>query len=197
MEIQLKFDDFTRKAYDLGMAQDQVSFALSRALNNAAVNARRVLTEVTWPTSVDVHNPSFMRAALSTIFSTKSDLRVVIYDRLGRADLAGHAWGGTKLPRGRQLAIPLKGKFQRGSHGIPKGQRPRALIASTPKRALRITAKGIFIGAGGRLNLQYSFKSSATQPADVPFEASFQDAMLNDVRTTFPSAMASAMLSRR
>ena len=197
MEIQLNFDDFTRKAKELGMAQDQVPFALSKSLNRAAVNARRVLTETTWPTSVEVRNQGFMRAALSTIFSTKADLRIVIFDQLGRADLAGHAFGGTKMPRGSHLAIPPPGLFTRGARGIAKSDRPVAIISRTPRRALRITQKGIFVGRGGRLHLQYIFRSSAVQPADVPFEADFQYSILNDVRTSFPEEMAGAMLSRR
>jgi hypothetical protein len=197
VQITLNFDDFLAKANELGAAADQVPYALSRTLNTAVQNTRRVLTEVTWPSAVEVHNTGFIRRALRTKFSTKSDLRVSIYDDLHLANLAGHAYGDTKTPRGAHLAIPPKGLFQRGPSGIPKGMRPRALIAKTPKRALRITDRGIFIGAGGMLHMQYAFKSSATQPADVPFETAFKDAMLAEVRTSFPAAIAGAMKTRK
>ena len=197
MQITFNFSDFLAKANELGAAADQVPYALSRTFNTAVQNARRVLTEATWPSAVEVHNTGFIRRALRTKFSTKSDLRVLIYDDLHRANLAGHAYGDTKTPRGTHLAIPPKGLFPRGSSGIAKGNRPRALIAKTPKRALRITDRGIFIGEGGRLRLQYGFRSSANQPADVPFEDAFRDAMLNEVRTSFPAAIAQAMATRK
>ena len=197
MQITFNFDDFVAKANALGAAADQVPYALSRTMNTAVTNTRRVLTDVTWPTAVEVHNKGFIRRALRTKFSTKSDLRVSIFDDLHRANLAGHAYGDTKTPRGSRLAIPPKGLFPRSASGISKDKRPRALIANTPKRALRITPTGIFVGAGGRLHLQYSLKGSATQPADVPFESAFKDAMLNEVRTSFPKAMANAMATRK
>lgn len=197
MQITFNFDDFLAKAADLGAAADQVPFAVSKAFNTALTNTRRVLTENTWPSAVEVHNKSFLTAALRVSYSNKTDLRGSIYDTLHRANLAGHAYGDTKTPRGTHLAIPPKGLFPRGSSGIAKGNRPRALIAKTPKRALRITPKGIFIGEGGRLHLQYAFKSSANQPADVKFEDDFKTAMLNEVRTSFPKAMAQAMQTRK
>lgn len=197
MEIRFNFDDFIKRAEALGAAADQVPYSLSRALNQAVQNTRRVLTEATWPSAMEIHNKGFIRRALRMKFSTKSDLRVSIYDDLHRANLAGHAYGGAKTPRGAHLAIPPKGLFARGASGIARGSRPRALVASTPKRALRITHKGIFIGEGGSLHLQYAFASSAQQPADVRFEEDFTTSMLNDVRTSFPAAMAGAMATRR
>jgi hypothetical protein len=197
MHITFCFDDFLAKAKELDAAADQVPYAISRALNTAVQNTRRILADVTWPTAVEVHNPGFIRRALRTRFSTKTDLRVSIYDDLHRANLAGHAYGDTKTPRGAHLAIPRKGLFPRGSSGIAKGNRPHALIARTPKRALRITDRGIFIGEGGRLRLQYFFKSSARQPADVKFEEDFKESMVNEVRTSFPAAIAQAMKTRK
>jgi len=199
--IELKFNltDFEAKAKALGHAQDQVPYGLSLALNNAVKNAKRVLVEDTWPQHVTQRNPSFIGRALRMQFSTKRDLRIEIYDDLGRAGLARHADGGTKTPRGSHLAIPPQGAItaQRGTHGVRKALRPAAIIASTPKRALRVTPGGIFVGKGGRLNLMYAFKSSAQQPKDVPFREDFEIAMRNDVRTSFPAAMAKAMSSRR
>lgn len=199
IELRFNLTDFEAKAKALGGAQDQVQFALSLALNNAVRNARNVLVQDTWPQHVTQRNPAFIGRALRTKFATKSDLHVEIYDDLQRGSLKLHAEGGTKVAR-KRLAIPVSGsapRASRGAHGVRKSLRPGAIIASTPKRALRITAKGIFVGKSGRLNLMYAFKPSAVQPADVPFEAAFRQAIKDDVRTSFPAAMARAMSTRR
>jgi hypothetical protein len=77
---------------------------------------------------------------------------------------------------------------------VRKSQRPHAVIVNTPKRALRITPRGIFVGKGGRL---YAFKASAAQPADVPFDREFREAMTAELRISFPASLARAMASRR
>jgi hypothetical protein len=80
---------------------------------------------------------------------------------------------------------------------VPQSQRPSAIIAKTPKRALRVTSRGIFIGQGGRLHLIYSLRPQLQQPADVPFYQDFADAVTTDMRTGFDEKMKAAMLSRR
>jgi hypothetical protein len=198
--IDIKFDltDFERQARRLDAARDQVPFALSLALNKAVTNARSVLVQDTWPQHVTQRNSGFIRWALHTVFATKQNLRVEVYDQTPnqRAHLLLHARGGTKRARNR-LAIPPKGTVTRTAQGVRASQRPAAIIAATSKRALRITAGGIFIGIGGRLVLKYLFRHSAAQPADVPFDESFADTMMRDARASFPAAMHRAMATRR
>ena len=194
--IKLDFSEFERKANELSAAADQIPYSLSRALNQAATDAQTVLIVQTWPKSVTVRNASFMRAALRRINSTKHDLTVEIYDSLHRANLQKHAIGGTKSPKGAHFAIP-EGDIKRGSSGVRKASRPAALIARTPKRSLRITPRGIFVGKGGRLQLKYVLKSSTPQPADVPFYSDFRAAMSDGVRTAFPYWIKQAMKTRR
>jgi hypothetical protein len=198
IELQLDLSDFEKQARRLGGAIDQVPFALSLALNQAATNARRVLVQDTWPQHVTQRNSNFIGWSLRTIFSTKHTLRVEIYDQTPdqRAHLKLHAVGGTKTAR-KRLAIPPKGSVVRTARGVRKDQKPAAIIARTPKRALRITARGILVGVGGKLVLKYLFRQSVQQPADVPFEDAFQDAILHDVHTSFPAAMMRAMRGRR
>jgi hypothetical protein len=195
-ELRLDLTAFERQARQFGDALDQVPYGMSLALNRAATNTRQALVQDTWPGHVKQRNSGFIGRALRTQFATKHDLRIEIYDALGRAHLKLHDAGGTKRARGR-LAIPPAGAVTRTSTGVRKNQRPRAIIASTPARALRITPKGIFIGKGGRLQLMYAFKTTAAQPADVPFTDDFRDTMTVELRTSFPAAMARAMRSRR
>ena len=193
--IKLDFSEFERKAAELSAAADQIPFALSRALNQAAEDAQTVLIVSTWPKSVNVRNASFMRAALRRINSTRHNLTVEVYDSLHRANLQKHAIGGTKSPKGAHLAVPIDVSL--GSSGVRKSDRPAALIARTPRRALRITRRGIFVGKGGRLHLKYALRSSIPIPADTPFYEDFETAMRNGMRTAFPFWLKKAMQTRR
>lgn len=196
--FELRFDmsDFERKAEQIQGAIDQAPYALSLAMNQAAVNTRQVLVRSTWPSHVQQRNAAFIGRALRTKWATKHDLAVEIYDDLGRAHLKLHAVGGAKYPRSR-FAVPNLTEVKRTSSGVSKSQTPRAIIARTPKRALRITSKGIFIAKGGRLRLMYTFKNMTPQPKDVPFYEDFQTVMAAELRTSFASAMARAMKGRR
>lgn len=196
IDLEIDCRAFERRAKELHAQIDQVPYALALAMNVAVKNTRQVLVQDTWPSHVTQRNTGFIGRALRTNFANKRNLRVEIYDSLGRAHLMLHDVGGTKQAKGR-LAIPPPGAVSRSSSGVRKSQRPRAIILSTPKRALRITDKGIFVGKGGRLHLMYAFKTSASQPADVPFDQDFREAMTVELRTSFPAALAKAMASRR
>jgi hypothetical protein len=195
IELNLQYDDFDRMRRRASAAVDQMPFALSVAMNNAAFNTRRSLIAETWPQHVQQRNPRFLSAALRVNKANKNNLRVEIYDTLGRAHLGLHAHGGTKYPRGTNLAVPQPA-IAFTSHGPRKSQTPKAIIANTPKRALRITRRGIFVGKGGRLYSQYAFAREAQIKPDVPFAQDFARSMSEQVRTSFPDAMARAMKGR-
>jgi len=195
--VKFRMPDIERMTHKVGGAKDQLPFVMAGLLNDGAFKARQVLVTQTWPRGVTVRNAAFMNAALTVDKATKANLRVEIYDKLGRANLQLHAKGGIKTPRGRNLALPLPGSVTYGPRGIPLRQRPKGIIARTPKRALRITAGGIFVGEHGRLRLKYSFKPSAAIKADVPFYQDFEYVMRESLRTGFADAMAKAMKTRR
>lgn len=195
-DLKFGLGAFERKPKQLDGAIDQVPFALSLALNQAVQNARQALVLNTWPSHVKQRNASFIGRALRTKFATKHNLKVEIYDDLGRASLSLHADGGVKRAK-KRLAIPPPGTVTRTGHGVRKNQTPRAIIDRTPKRALRITPRGIFVGKDGRLQLKYAFKGHARQPADVPFRDDFETVMRAELRVSFPAALARAMKSRR
>lgn len=197
--LNLSFDmrDFERKAAEIAGAMDQIPFALANAMTSAAFKAREVLVSETWPSHVEQRNRAFIRRALRIEKARKNDLRVEIYDDLGRGHLQLHAKGGTRAARGRRLAIPPQGTAQRkAGGGIKAGALPKALIARTPKRALRITPKGIFVGENGRLKLKYVFAPSAQINKDVPFYEDFERVMRQEIAAAFPGAMKRAMQTR-
>jgi len=194
MELAVKFDfsDFLKKADELKAASDQVPYALSRAINQAGEDAQNVLIQQTWPRSVKVRNPSFMRAALRRVPSTKHNLTFEIVDVLHRGSLKKHAIGGSKTAKSR-FAIPVERNTPRGSHGVPQSQRPRAL----GRKGAFVIGNAIYTKVGKRLKLRYILKRSIFQPKDVAFYEDFEISMRNGVRTAFPLWLKRAMQTRR
>ena len=196
MSLRFDFRDFKRAARRIGAFEKQIPFALANAMTTAAFKVKDSLISETWAEHVEVRNRNALRQALRIEKARKTNLRVAIVGSgpsAQRLNLVAHAEGGTKKPQGRRLAIAPAGTVKRGARGVPKGQRPAAIIAKTPKRALRITDRGIFVGEGGRLRLRYALKPSATIKADVPFKQDFARMMGAEVRRQFPIAMAKAM----
>lgn len=196
-EVKIDASDFERVTSRMSAAADQMPFALSRALNDAAKETYEHLIGDTWPSAVTVRKPDFLRWALHTKFSTKHDLTIEIYDNTpdARAHLKLHAEGGTKLPKGKQLAIPIKGNVTRGPQGVAVNQRPRNLIGKVVKGNLIFQAQGA--GKHRKLVLMYSLKPSAKQPKDVPFQRDFETVMREATAREFPKRMMEAMRTRR
>lgn len=193
VDLQIDMSEFNRTARSIGGAVDQVPFALSVALNEAAQLTRQHLITETWPRSVTVRNHNFMRAALRIEFSTKANLRVSIFDSLGRAHLKLHAEGGTKQARGR-LAIPTS-RVVRGASGVAQAQRPRNLPGAVLKGNLLFRKVGR--GKSSKLQLMYKLAASASLRKDVPFREDFATVMRHGVTKAFPTAMHRAMATRR
>lgn len=195
----LSFDmrDFDRAARNFDAFADQVPFALAGAMNDALEEARRELVEVTWPTHVQVRNPTFMKAALTTRGNraTKGNLRVAIDDKFGRASLPLHAEGGLKTPKGQKLAVPtaaLAGR--RRSGGVPKGLRPRTIPNTFRKGNMLFQRVG---PKGRKLKPVYALATDATVKADVPFERSFDRAFTLALARNFGPRIRAAMATRR
>lgn len=195
LEIRFNMADFERKAREVGGALDQVPFAISLALNDAAERTRTRLITQTWPSHVRVRKAGFMNAALTTRGqrATKRNLKVVIYDQLHRASLPLHAQGGVKLAKGR-LAIPTA-NVRIGSSGVVASQRPGALSRKVVKGNLIFQRQGK--GRAQKLRLMFKLAKSARIRKDVPFIDDFRSTMLAEIRQTFPKAMARAMLTRK
>lgn len=209
--LQLDLTEFERKARSIGGAIDQVPFALAGALNDALFKARDHLVNQTWPRSVTVRNPNFIRAALNVEKASKGSLKGAVVDRFGRGHLKLHARGGTKIARGH-LAIPstvVKG--QRGAKGVPRRLRPGSApntfrkgdaifqrVGWQPKGSGKRKRKSATPATDGRrVQLLYTLKRAAQIRKDVPFIEDFNRIVLNEVRRSFPARMARAMATRR
>lgn len=210
----LTFDtrDFERAARNFAATLDQVPFALAGAMNDAVEFARSELIGETWPNNVTVRNKSFLNAALTTRGNraTKTNLRVAIDDRLGRASLPLHAEGGEKRPRGAAIAVPLPAVAgRRGAGGVPKGLRPRALPNSFVKNGVIYQRTGSYHKAGSKkagggtaqdgrsIRPMYKLAPTVEIRPDVPFESAFERAMWIGITRSFGPRLAAAMASRR
>jgi hypothetical protein len=195
-EIKIDAKPFEDQTEAMDAALDQMPFAISRALNDAADETYNSLIENTWPRSVKVRNSNFIRWALRTKFSTKLDLRVEIYDNTSdqRAHLSLHAEGGVKTPRGSRLAIPTT-NVSRGAGGVSKNQSPQGLSNKVVKGNLIFQSVGR--GKNKKLRLMYVLAGSARQPMDVPFKADFETTMTDSASKHFKERMMQAMRTRK
>jgi hypothetical protein len=180
----------------MGAYRDQIPFVMSQLMNDSAFKTRQVLVNTTWPEHVNVRNKAFINAALHINKSTKHNLVVEIFDQIGRAHLKLHDTGGTKTAIHGGLAIPFQLHVPIGPQGVNPIDRPKAWIARTPKRALRITSRGFFVGQHGKLRLLYTLKPSAPIKADVPFSETFNYIFSANMRTSFVDTMERAMHTR-
>ncbi len=194
--VHFDLSDFERLTAKFGGAGDQMPFALANAMSRSTLVLRDVMTDDVWPKHVKTRNKRFLSAALRVEKATKRKLSVALYDSLGRGHLALHARGGIKRSK-KRLAIPPTGAVRRTAKGVSKNQKPRAIIDTTPKRALRVLPHGIFVGRGGRLHLVYAFRERAEQGADVPFDQAWNTIFRAQAHKEFPRALALAMATKR
>jgi hypothetical protein len=106
--------------------RDQIPFAMSRVMNDAAFISRNSLVKETWPQHVKQKQPTFPGVVLHVNRSTKENLRVEINESdVKRASLKEHAEGGVRTPASRRFAIPLpwyRQMYSRAQGGLQKSR---------------------------------------------------------------------------
>lgn len=195
--ITLNTADVDRVIENTQAAVDQVPYALALALNQAAFNTRNLLVQE-WPGKVNVRNQGFIRYALRRVNATKQNLRVEIFDQSGKAFMERLDTGGTHAARGSNLAIPTS-NVRIGARGVRENQKPRTLPNSFVSSKNGTTGIYQVVGKGKnkRAKLMYLLKPSVRVPKKISFHQDFVISMTNEVRTSFPAAMAKAMRTRR
>jgi hypothetical protein len=199
MILVFDLSDVKRLADELGVARDQIPFAMSKTLNDAIFATRGVLTKETWPQHVTQRNPRFPSAVLHVQTSSKSNLTASIDEtEVKAASLKDHAEGGVRKPtKAKDFAIPLpwyKALYQTQS-GLRSGRRAQDIIG---KKTTRIVAgKGIFVLYQGRMRLAFHLVPSVTMHKDVPFNEDFQKVMEYAINRELPAALEYAMKTRR
>ena len=123
------------KALD-AFGKNQMPFAMSQALNDAAFEVRKDTIERVWPRSITQRNPAFMKAMLMPIRgdnrATKRRLRSIVQNyQTGTRNkdyLQRLAVGGIKRPNGNNIAIPANDMPTRAKGGVTIGNRPRNIL---------------------------------------------------------------------
>ena len=126
------------KAMD-AFGKDQLPFATSKALNDAAFAVRNTIVEDTFPRSFNVRNKRFAGVAFKVDTAKKRNLEARVFDRLGKDFLSMQESGGTKRPRGNNIAIPTD-EIRVTGRGVAKARRPRQILQSG-KRAFKTRSK--------------------------------------------------------
>ena len=126
------------KAMD-AFGKDQLPFATSKALNDAAFAVRNTIVEDTFPRSFNVKNKRFAGTTFRVDTANKRKLEARVFDRLGKDFLAMQESGGTKTPRGNNIAIPTD-QIRVTGRGVAKARRPRQILQSG-KRAFKTRSK--------------------------------------------------------
>ena len=194
--LRLDMREFEQAATRMGAALDQVPFALSRALNDAVRATDTRLATETWPTHVTARNKSFLKASLEPRYSTKRDLSVELFDRLGHVNLSRLETGGTKRPvKAARVAIPTARVARGGGGAVRRNQKPAALKRKVVKGGLIFQAEGR--GKNSKLRLMYKLQPGAQIKPTVPFHQDFARFMREEARRTFAERMRQAMATRR
>lgn len=190
--LKFDFSAFEKMADRLKVAEQQIPFAISKAMNASAFATRQELVNDTWPRHVSVHNKNFARASLRVEPASKSDLQVRITDSGtgGRSLMGALADGGSKTAGGGALAVPVAGQ-RRGARGIVPSQRPRNLKKAFKKGDAIYEIVGR--GKKKRLKLAYILKPSVNLPKTVPLHEDFARSMRQEMEVRVPQAMLDAM----
>ena len=107
MQISVKSNaSAVAKAMDV-FGKQQMPFATSLALNDAAFAVRKEIVERTYPDSFTVRNKRFA-GAMFRVGKASSVSVATVSDVSGRDYMAMQAEGGIKRPRGRNIAIPSR-----------------------------------------------------------------------------------------
>ena len=185
-----------------------IPFTVAGALNDTAFDVRRRIVGSTFPKAFTVRNQRFPGtlwrvSKISTAggssqlkaFKTgaSSQMTAMVEQKLDREYIVRHITGGTKLPRGSSIAIPVRGEGLRTKSGrIGKRSRPIEIVNRKDhflKRDKSGRKRYIAKRVGGRVELVYVFAKQARIKKTFRF---YEDAFDTTYRT-FPGHWSNRM----
>ncbi|ABF42188.1 hypothetical protein Acid345_3187 [Candidatus Koribacter versatilis Ellin345] len=111
------------------VAENQIPFATALTLTRVAQDAQKVVQSDVLPAKFTLRQPSFLKKGVRVTAATKQNLFSVVEDIDKFMQLQEE--GGTKLPFGKYLAIPIVGGARRSQRAlIATSDMPSALMAN-------------------------------------------------------------------
>lgn len=186
ISLSIDMREFDRKAKQMGIFRaDQLPFAIANTLNDTMFkDTRPQIIGPTWSAAFTVRNKGLPRASINVERASKGKLSAGVFDALGKADLAKHATGGAKTHSGT-LAVPVQSRVRLHARG--KTPWAKELERRFGRRAVRKTAKGLFVGQGGRLNLFFAFVGGASLDKRFRFYEDFTRKSMFGISHRFPA----------
>lgn len=185
ISLNIDMREFDRKAKQMGIFRhDQLPFAIANTLNETMFkDTRQHIIGPTWSAAFTVRNKGLPRAAINVEKASKGKLSAGVFDALGKADLAKHATGGSKTASGT-IAVPERSEVKLHARG--KTPWAKELERRYGRRAVRKTAKGLFVGRGGRLHLYFTFASGAGLEKRFRFYEDFTRVSVHGIARRYP-----------
>lgn len=190
--IEIDMREFEKKARQVGIfATDQLPFAIANTLNDTMFqDTRPQIIGPTWSSAFIVRNTGLPRASINVERASKAKLSAGVFDALHKADLPQHASGGEKT-HFKRLAIPVRAEVRLHARG--KTPWAKELERRYGNRAVRKTAKGLFVGRGGQLHLFFSFSNGAHLDKRFRFYEDFERKSRFGISKRFPAHIQRAV----
>lgn len=151
----------------------QMPFATKQTLNKLAFGFKEHTVTNVWPRAFEQRNKRFAKQVYRVDVATKTKLRASVFDRLERANLLLHTDGGSKTPRGRNVAIPSRKLADRRSgKGVPKSLRPRAALDKPNVFKTTVGGQPVIAqrkGKKGKMEVLYVLEQRARIKKTFPF----------------------------
>lgn len=170
------------------VAGKQLPYVTSVALNRTAIGARDLVRE-NLPTRFRLRN-NWTKGGIQARTSSKTDLVASV---VAPGYMAIQETGGDRTPEaGRTLSAPVE--QAKSSRVIPKGKRPRALLAG---KAFTIRMRdgdaGVFRRQGKDIKLLWWFTDQQSYEERFDFEADVKQHVNDRFSTNFAAALAQAL----
>jgi hypothetical protein len=174
----------------------QIPFAQSKALNDTAFQIRRQIVQHTYPDSFTVRNSRFINSVLRVETANKTKLNARVFDKLGRDYLQRQAKGGTKTPKGNNLAIPgVRNTARTAGGAIRKSDRPRSML--NRKDVFRTDTAILQRQKGQPLKILYILEPSANIPKRFPFYEDANKVANTEFQKNYRTALRNAIRTAR
>lgn len=130
MAVMVKLEGLERVQAEMrDIAENQIPFATAKMLTKTAQAGQRVVQTTVLPKKFTLRSPAWMKQGIRITPATKKSLQSAVEDIHAFMDL--QETGGTKIPYGNAIAIPITGGARPSARAlIPAGNMPSKVMAN-------------------------------------------------------------------